>query len=72
MATRIALVTGGSRGLGKEMALALARKGFDVILTCRSNEKEGTAVVNEIENRGQKAALLQLNMSDFSSLGAFL
>jgi len=38
--TKIALVTGGSRGLGKDMALALGRKGMDVILTYRNNESE--------------------------------
>ena len=38
--TRIALVTGGSLGLGKDMALALARKGIDVIITYRSKKEQ--------------------------------
>jgi NAD(P)-dependent dehydrogenase (short-subunit alcohol dehydrogenase family) len=38
--TKIALVTGGSRGLGKDMALSLARKGLDVIITYRSQKKK--------------------------------
>lgn len=70
--TKIALVTGGSRGLGKDMALSIAKKGMDVILTYRSNESEAHAVVNEIETLGQKAAALQLDMGDFQSLDSFV
>ena len=52
--TKIALVTGGSRGLGKDMALSIARKGTDVILTYRANEAEANEVVKEIETAGRK------------------
>lgn len=69
---KIALVTGGSRGLGKDMALSLARKGIDVIITYRSNEESSKQVVGEIERQGQKAAALFLDMSDFNSLDAFV
>ncbi len=61
---KIALVTGGSRGLGKNMALSLAQKGINVILTYNSKKDEGLAVVAEIEKLGQKAATLQLNTGD--------
>jgi len=70
--TKIALVTGGSRGLGKEMAISLAKKGFDVIITYRSKEAEAKEVVYEIESKGRKATELYLDMSDFSSLDLFI
>ncbi len=68
---KIALVTGGSRGLGKDMALSLARKGLDVILTFNSKQAEAEAVVKEIENLGQKAVALQLNVAETSGFAAF-
>lgn len=46
--TKIALITGASRGLGKNTALSLAKKGVDVILTYHSNEEEANNVVSEI------------------------
>ncbi|RYF48777.1 MAG: SDR family NAD(P)-dependent oxidoreductase, partial [Cytophagaceae bacterium] len=52
--SKIALVTGGSRGLGKNMALSLAKKGINVILTYNSREDEALAVVADIEQLGQK------------------
>lgn len=70
--SKIALVTGGSRGLGKDMAINIAQKGIDVILTYRSNENEAKAVASAIENMGQKAATLHLDMSNFSSLDSFV
>jgi NAD(P)-dependent dehydrogenase (short-subunit alcohol dehydrogenase family) len=72
METKIALVTGGSRGLGKDMALALAKKGIDVILTYRSKKEEAEAVVKEIKSLGRKAEALLLNMSEFKSLDSFM
>ncbi|MDF2457080.1 MAG: family oxidoreductase [Cytophagaceae bacterium] len=69
--SKIALVTGGSRGLGKNMALHLAQKGIDVILTYNSKKDEALAVVKEIENSGRKAAALQLNTGEVSSFDAF-
>jgi NAD(P)-dependent dehydrogenase (short-subunit alcohol dehydrogenase family) len=61
--TKIALITGSSRGLGKNTALALAKKGVDVIVTYRSNEAEAQNVVSEIEQIGGKAIALQLDTS---------
>jgi NAD(P)-dependent dehydrogenase (short-subunit alcohol dehydrogenase family) len=72
MPGKIALITGGSRGLGKDMATSIARKGMDVIITYRNNESNAQQVVKEIENLGQKAALLYLDMSDFNSLTSFV
>jgi len=68
---KIALVTGGSRGLGKNMALAIAAKGLDVIITYNSQKGEADAVVAEIESLGQKAAALQLNVADADGFDTF-
>jgi NAD(P)-dependent dehydrogenase (short-subunit alcohol dehydrogenase family) len=70
--TKIALVTGGSRGLGKDMATSIAKKGIDVVLTYRTNEEEAKQTVTAIEALGQKAVALQLDMSDFKSLDSFV
>lgn len=71
--TKIALVTGGSRGLGKDMALSLAKKGVDVILTYRSKEPEAREAVDEIKGMGRKAVHLSLDMNnDVASLDAFV
>jgi NAD(P)-dependent dehydrogenase (short-subunit alcohol dehydrogenase family) len=69
---KIALVTGGSRGLGKNMALAIAKKGIDVIITYNSNVEEANKVVDKIVQAGQKAAALQLNTGDAKSFDAFI
>ncbi|MBH8556490.1 SDR family oxidoreductase [Hymenobacter negativus] len=69
--SKIALVTGGSRGLGKNMALNLAQKGLDVILTYHSQRAEAESVVAEIQAQGRKAAALQLDASNVSSFAAF-
>ncbi|QNE38870.1 SDR family oxidoreductase [Hymenobacter sp. NBH84] len=69
--TKIALVTGGSRGLGKNMALNLAQKGLDVLLTYHSKREEAEAVVAEIKGQGRKATALQLDASNVSSFDSF-
>jgi NAD(P)-dependent dehydrogenase (short-subunit alcohol dehydrogenase family) len=68
---KIALVTGGSRGLGKNMALSLAKKGIDVILTYHSKKDEALAVVTEIEQMDQQAAALQLDAGNVKNFDAF-
>ena len=68
---RVALVTGGSRGLGRSIALQLARAGHDVILTYRQNQAEGEAAVAEAEALGARAALLQLDVADATGFEAF-
>lgn len=69
---KIALVTGGSRGLGHNTALALARKGIDVILTYRKEKEQADAVVADLESQGRKAAAMQLDAGDTASFDAFL
>ncbi|HDS4946878.1 SDR family oxidoreductase [Klebsiella aerogenes] len=71
MTQRIALVTGGSRGLGKNAALKLAAKGTDIILTYHSNQQAALEVVREIEQTGAKAAALPLNVGDIASFAGF-
>ncbi|MCR8559588.1 SDR family oxidoreductase [Mucilaginibacter sp. BJC16-A38] len=68
---KIALVTGGSRGLGKDMALRLAEKGLDVVITYNSKAEDAQNVVVQIEGLGGKAAALQLNTGDLKSFVTF-
>ncbi|MGG7549247.1 SDR family NAD(P)-dependent oxidoreductase [Chryseobacterium arthrosphaerae] len=68
----IALVTGGSRGLGKNAALKIAQKGLDVIITYRSNREEADAVVSEIKAMGQNAVAFQLDTKNSKSFDAFV
>ncbi|HEY5749742.1 MAG TPA: SDR family oxidoreductase [Chryseolinea sp.] len=70
-AKKIALVTGGSRGLGKDMALSLARKGNDVIVTYNAKKDQALQVVAEIEKSGQRAAALQLNAGTVATFESF-
>lgn len=69
---KIALVTGGSRGLGKDMAISIARRGIDVILTYRNKEAEALETVNEITGLGRKGVALQLDMGNVKSLDGFV
>jgi NAD(P)-dependent dehydrogenase (short-subunit alcohol dehydrogenase family) len=67
----LALVTGGSRGLGRSMALTLAARGVDVILTYRTNVGEAEAVAQAIRDAGRKAVALQLDVADAKTFAAF-
>ena len=69
---RVALVTGGSRGLGRSTALALARGGADVIVTYRTQKRTALEVVHEIEAQDRKAAALPLDVGDVSTIPAFI
>lgn len=69
--TKIALVTGGSRGLGKNMALALAGKGIDVMITYHSNDTEAQKVVEAIQQLGRKATSFQLDTSNTALFDGF-
>lgn len=68
---KIAIVTGGSRGLGKNASLNIAKNGMGVILTYNSNKDEADKVVHEIESNGGKAVALQLDVSNSSSFSKF-
>lgn len=69
--SKIAIVTGGSRGLGRNTALNIARSGNDVIITYRSRVEEADAVVSEIVAMGRKAFAFQLDTSDIGTFGTF-
>lgn len=69
---KIALVTGGSRGLGKNAAIALAQKGINVILTYNSKKEDADDTVSAIEKTGGKAVALQLSVSDTKGFDAFV
>ncbi|MBA3940728.1 MAG: 3-oxoacyl-ACP reductase [Sphingopyxis sp.] len=69
--TKISLVTGASRGLGRNMALSIARRGGDVILTYHSNAEAADAVVAEIRAMGRKAAALQLDTGRVAEFAPF-
>ena len=70
--TKIALVTGSSRGLGKSTAVNLAKKGVDVIVTYHRNAEEAKNVVAEIEQLGAKAVALQLNTANIKTFDSFV
>jgi len=72
MSAKIAIVTGGSRGLGKNIALRLAEQGHDIILTYNTQLEAAKAVVHSIEAMGRKAIALPLDVSNIGSLDGFL
>lgn len=69
--SKIALVTGGSRGLGKDMALSLAQKGIDIILTYQNRKDDALQVVKSIEALGRTAAALQLSVDESGTYDRF-
>ncbi|HEY1788637.1 MAG TPA: SDR family NAD(P)-dependent oxidoreductase, partial [Verrucomicrobiae bacterium] len=68
---KIAMITGGNRGIGKSTALNLAKRGVGVILTYRIHAQEAEAVVSEIKANGGKAAALQLDVARTKSFDDF-
>jgi len=68
---KIALVTGGSRGLGKNMAIKLAGQGNDVLITYNHNKQEADDVVAASRALGRKSAALQLNVADSKTFPDF-
>ena len=69
---KIALITGGNRGLGKDMALSLGRMGMDIVLTYNSNPAEGEAVADEIRQLGGRAAALRFDLADIPAIEGFM
>jgi NAD(P)-dependent dehydrogenase (short-subunit alcohol dehydrogenase family) len=69
--TKITLVTGASRGLGRNTVLSIARCGGDVILTYQARAEDARAVVAEIESMGRKAVALQLDVGNIASFPGF-
>ena len=69
---KIAIVTGASRGLGRDTALSLARQGTDVILTYRNRVEEAESAASEIEAVGRRAVALPLDTGDVATFGPFV
>ena len=69
--TKITLITGASRGLGRNTALNVARQGGDVIITYQSRAAEAQAVVSEVQAMGRRAAAMQLDMADSAAFAPF-
>ncbi|MBX9749196.1 MAG: SDR family oxidoreductase [Roseococcus sp.] len=69
---KVCLVTGGSRGLGRSTALALARSGAGVIITSRTQADSAAEVVREVERLGGKAVALRLDMAQAATFPAFV
>ncbi|HTI97683.1 MAG TPA: SDR family oxidoreductase [Dongiaceae bacterium] len=68
---KVAIITGGNRGIGKSAALNVAKRGTGVILTYHSHPEEAAAVVAEIKKNGGRAVALQLDVADVQSFGDF-
>ena len=69
---KIAIVTGGSRGLGRSTVLSLARRGVDAIFTYKSNQAEARKVVGMVAEAGRRAVALQLNTGDVGAFDMFV
>jgi NAD(P)-dependent dehydrogenase (short-subunit alcohol dehydrogenase family) len=70
-ATRVVLITGGSRGLGRNAALALAADGADIVLTYRSQAEAAQDVVAQIKALGRRAEAIPLDVADSSGFADF-
>lgn len=70
--SKLALVTGGNRGLGRSEALALGRTGVDVVITYRSHDEEAAKVVAEVEALGRRAVALHLDTSAPETFAGFV
>jgi NAD(P)-dependent dehydrogenase (short-subunit alcohol dehydrogenase family) len=69
--SKVAVITGGSRGLGRNTAVNLARRGVDLIFTYRSNQAQAEDLIREIEGIGRKAAAFRLDTGDIRSFDGF-
>ena len=71
MANKIAMITGGSRGLGRNTALNLLKRGVDVLFTYRVNQAEAESLVREAEAMGRRAAAFRLDTGEIASFEGF-
>lgn len=72
MTDRIAIITGGSRGLGRNTAINLARRGVDILFTWRANQQEAESLAGEVEAMGRKVGRFRLDTGDISTFDAFV
>jgi NAD(P)-dependent dehydrogenase (short-subunit alcohol dehydrogenase family) len=71
MSSKIAVITGGSRGLGRSTALQLASKGVDLVLTYRARQDEAEKVVAEISAQNRRACAIKLDVGNLSEFKSF-
>ena len=71
MTDKIAIITGGSRGLGRSTAVNLARRGVDILFTWRANREEAESLIHEVEAMNRKAAAFRLDTGDVRAFDAF-
>ena len=69
---RVALVTGAGRGIGRQIALTLAKYGADVIVNYNGSKEKAEETVKEIENMGRRAAAVQCTVADFEACGKMI
>ena len=72
MKDRVAIITGGSRGLGRNTAVNLARRGVSVIFTYRSNQKEADSLIREVEAMKRKAVGFRLDTGHINAFDGFV
>ncbi|WP_375760897.1 3-oxoacyl-ACP reductase FabG [Corallococcus exercitus] len=72
MGDKTVLVTGSSRGIGRAIALRLARDGYDVVVHCRSKREEADAVAAQVREAGREARVLQFDVADRAGTQAAL
>ena len=72
MTDKIAIITGGNRGLGRNTAVNLAQRGVDIIFNFRANQEEATSLIREVETMGRKAAGLRLDTGDIRAFDGFV
>lgn len=72
MTGKIAIITGGSRGLGRNTAVHLARRGVDILFTYRADQKQAESLISEVEALGRKAAAFQLDTGNIRAFDGFV
>jgi NAD(P)-dependent dehydrogenase (short-subunit alcohol dehydrogenase family) len=72
MTNKIAIITGGSRGLGCNTAVNLARRGVDILFTYRANQKEAESLIREAEAIGRRGVGFRLDTGDVRALDGFV
>lgn len=72
LVNRVAIVTGGAKGIGKAIAFSLARKGVKVVINYNSSEESAKAVVNELMSEGYEALAIQANVAEFEQTKALV
>jgi enoyl-[acyl-carrier protein] reductase III len=69
-ANKVALITGGARGIGKATVLKLAQAGCDIAIVYYNSSDEAQILVEEVERLGRKAVAIQANVADYQSVKA--